>query len=386
MPTPLASPRLYWEQQVVRGPVAAQGPADAHAPQARLLGGVCHGAPSVLTAQRRSDPALNDGVLPVATPVLGQAPGGGDACLYRRIYSDRPVQAGERGAIRFRTDGDFVFGVVQAETAPGERPHLEADARRVYDGIFELLRALGTAAPLRLWRVWNYLSDINRADGPLERYRQFNVGRAAAFDAHWAWQRAAGLADDAASQRIPAACGIGTVDGAPPNGSTLAVAFLASALPFVQLENPRQVSAYRYPSAYGPASPTFSRAILAPIDPPVGAASVQLYISGTASIVGHQTVHPGDAAAQCGESLRNIGVLLEQANRRLAPGAVAPLRIEQMDSLVYVRHERDFDAIRGIVAKAIGRDARVHYVQADICRDDLLVEIESTGPCAAAGR
>jgi enamine deaminase RidA (YjgF/YER057c/UK114 family) len=377
---------LHWEQQVVRAPVASQVPADAPVPQGRLLGGVCHGAPSVLTAQRRTDPALNHGVLPVATPLLGQAPGGGDACLYRRLYSDRAVQAGERGAIRFRTDGDFVFGVVQAETAPGERPHLEADARKVYDGIFELLRALGTTAPLRLWRVWNYLSDINRADGSLERYRQFNLGRAAAFDAHWAAQRAAGLADDAASQRIPAACGIGTVDGGSPNGSTLAVAFLASTLPFVQIENPRQVSAYRYPSAYGPASPTFSRAILAPIESPVGTAPVQLFVSGTASIVGHQTVHPGDAAAQCRESLRNIGVLLEQANRKLAPAAGVPLCIEQMDSLVYVRRERDFDAIRSVVAQGVGRDARVHYVRADICRDDLLVEIESTGPSAAAGQ
>jgi len=82
------------------------------------------------------------------------------------------------------------------------------------------------------------------------------------------------------------------------------VYFLASPARARALENPRQISAYRYPRDYGPDSPTFSRAAIA-------AATVgqQLFISGTASILGHESVHIGDAGAQARESAANIAAL-----------------------------------------------------------------------------
>ncbi|MGA7539898.1 MAG: hypothetical protein WBW93_14145, partial [Steroidobacteraceae bacterium] len=133
----------------------------------------------------------------------------------------------------------------------------------------------------------------------------------------------------------------------------------------------RQVSAYRYPAQYGPRSPAFSRATV------LGeGAQAMLFISGTASIVGHRTLHVGDPRAQAREALINIEALLEEAARR--PG-VGPLRLESLAYKVYVRDPRELPAIRAELESAVGTRAALLYLQADICRRDLAVEIEAVG-------
>jgi enamine deaminase RidA (YjgF/YER057c/UK114 family) len=136
------------------------------------------------------------------------------------------------------------------------------------------------------------------------------------------------------------------------------------------LENPRQVSAYRYPIRYGPRSPTFSRAALLP------EGGGTLMISGTGSIVGHETVHSGDPAAQTRESLANIGVLAGDASRRLVP---LRFNLETLTYKVYVRHAADLPTIEHVMRSVVGNKAAVAYMRADICRRDLLLEIEAMG-------
>jgi enamine deaminase RidA (YjgF/YER057c/UK114 family) len=143
---------------------------------------------------------------------------------------------------------------------------------------------------------------------------------------------------------------------------------MAGAAPALPLENPRQVSAYNYPADYGPRSPTFSRGTLAYLP-----GQELLFISGTASIVGHQTVSPGDAAGQCRESMVNIAAVVGEANRLCRSGQFA---LNELSYRVYVRQAADFRVIRETLAPLIG-DAEVVYVQADICRHDLLLEIEA---------
>jgi chorismate lyase / 3-hydroxybenzoate synthase len=50
-----------------------------------------------------------------------------------------------------------------------------------------------------------------------------------------------------------------------------------------------------------------------------------------------------------------------------------------------VRHSADLPVIRAQVAEAVGPRAQVVYLRADICRQNLLVEIEATGGNAANG-
>jgi enamine deaminase RidA (YjgF/YER057c/UK114 family) len=294
------------------------------------------------------------------------------------FYSDRSVRGGRFSNIRYRTDGVFVFGIVEVLQPGGATAWMQAAASAAYGRIFEFLGCLDPGNRLRLWRIWNYLSDINGIDGELERYRQFNMGRADAFGAHWTSAGQDPGAPASFNSEIPAACGIGTIDAPRCDQSRLTIAFLASAMNFAQIENPRQLSAFRYPAEYGPASPTFSRAVLGPADVGFGQRGAHLFISGTASIVGHRTLHCADVAEQCRESLRNIDAIVQEANKKLAAWKQSTMTMADLDYLVYIRHPRDIAAVHGVLSEWLGHLAGVHYVHAEICRSDLLVEIEAT--------
>ena len=134
------------------------------------------------------------------------------------------------------------------------------------------------------------------------------------------------------------------------------------------IENPRQISAYNYPLEYGPSSPTFSRAALVRLPE-----QEFLFISGTASILGHRTVHPGDASSQTRESLANVAAVVAEANKLSRSG---DYRLDELAYRVYLRHADHFVSVREALALTLGDRASITYVQADICRADLLVEIE----------
>lgn len=271
------------------------------------------------------------------------------------------VQAGRLGPVRWHTDGHWLFGSYdstpeQAEAGLGEL------SKQAYTGIFNALEAAGTP---HLIRLWNYLPAINREQSGLERYRQFNLGRQQAFlDAR-----------RDAFAGAPAACALGTHDD-----GVFRVRFLAGRTPAQPLENPRQVPAWRYPSEFGPRTPTFSRAVLVP----VSADELTLLISGTASIVGSASVHQGDVRAQTEETLRNLQAVIGAAHER----GSARFELPSMTCTVYVRHAADVDEVRRCFEATVGADShaarRAIYLQADICRSDLLVEIEAHATAAGA--
>jgi enamine deaminase RidA (YjgF/YER057c/UK114 family) len=286
------------------------------------------------------------------TPVLH----GGDALQECWLLPDgAPMVTGEHEGVAWRRSGDLLFGVIEvqeSEVVPGPgRSALQQAAFDVYARLFRLLDAQGLP---HLWRLWNYMADINGESQGLERYRQFNIGRGDAFEA----------GARSVVGRVPAACALGVASG------PLTVAFLAGSTPIVPVENPRQVSAFHYPTRYGPRSPTFSRAALA--HPP---GQEILFVSGTASIVGHETVHPGDVQAQTAESLDNVAAVLAEASLKSRSGPFMP---GDLGYRAYVRYAADLAAVREVVVQRLG-DAPVAYVLADVCRSDLLVEIE--GQC-----
>lgn len=261
--------------------------------------------------------------------------------------------------LSWRSDGEWTFGRLQLpESAAAD---LEALSQAAYTRLFAALAQAGTP---QLLRLWNYLPRINEDQAGLERYRRFNLGRQAAF------LQAGRSAFDGA----PAACALGCAEASEgAGGGGLTLYFLAGRQPVTPIENPRQVSAYRYPSRYGPAAPTFSRAALADL----GGGGVGLFISGTASIVGHETLHLGDVRAQTRETITNLRTVCELASQR----AGRPLRVEDLELVVYLRHPADLAAVRDELAQALGADSPALrgaiYLQADVCRADLLVEIEA---------
>ena len=279
--------------------------------------------------------------------------GATSAAINETWLTDQAVTSGFREGISWRRTDGLLYGVLQLDEADFDATRgctrLQAASEEAYRRIFRLLDA--ERVP-HLWRVWNYLAAINLEIHGLERYRQFNVGRQEAFlKCH-----------RGATGNVPAACAIGLA------GGPLSIAFMAGTTPAVPLENPRQVSAYNYPPDYGPRSPTFSRgALVYPEGQEI------LFISGTASIIGHETVSPGDVAGQCRESMANIDAVVVEANRLCRSG---PFSLGELSYRVYVRQATDFRVIRETLAPLIGK-ANIVYVQADICRHDLLLEIEA---------
>jgi chorismate lyase/3-hydroxybenzoate synthase len=137
------------------------------------------------------------------------------------------------------------------------------------------------------------------------------------------------------------------------------------------IENPRQTSAYYYPPKFGRHSPIFSRACVMH-----EAAGTNLFVSGTASIVGHETIHKGDVGAQTRETMANISALLDEVNRVVG---AARYRLDGLKFKVYVREPADLSAIEGALSRSLQPSIPIVYLQADVCREDLLVEIEATG-------
>jgi len=267
------------------------------------------------------------------------------------------------GEMHYRHDGEYVFGTITLpEAGYAENlgvPPLQHIAALAYRHIFRLLDTLNYQ---HVYRFWNYIADINGISHGQERYRQFNIGRQ---DAFLASQRAL-------TGQLPAACALGTAEG------PLTIAFLAGRRAAQAVENPRQVSAYEYPEVYGPRSPSFSRATLLPDrDDEEGIAQDILFISGTASIVGHETLHIGDVKAQARETLANLEALIQQAQSQ--QGSQAQV-FDSRNAVyrVYLRNRQDLPIVKKEIARVFGEQANTVFLQADVCRDDLLLEIEAT--------
>ena len=267
------------------------------------------------------------------------------AAPYEVWRSAGPVATGREGAIRYSHDGALMFGVLEWEEPDGGILHASAHA---YAALVAFWR--DSDYP-HLLRIWNYFDAITLGEGDSERYRQFCVGRVQGLG-------------DVDTRTLPAATAIGSRDGR----RVLQVYWLAAREPGLPLENPRQVSAYRYPREYGPQSPTFARALLPP------SPRVPLLLSGTASIVGHASQHADSLRAQLDETLTNLDSLLGAARERaptLSPHPDGTSRLK-----VYVRDATDADAVAAQLEARLGTRVPWLMLHADVCRRELLVEIE----------
>ncbi|WP_218625501.1 pteridine-dependent deoxygenase [Luteibacter sp. dw_328] len=252
---------------------------------------------------------------------------------------DAEVTCGRDGDLRWSRGGGWLF--VAVECRESDHGGTEAAADHAY-GL--LSRFVAACDERHVQRIWNYLDAINEGSGDDERYKRFCTGRIRGMG-------------DVFAQGFPAATAIGH-HGDP---GLLQVYLLATDRPGTRVENPRQVSAWRYPRQYGRTPPSFARATLLPADD-------VLAISGTAAVVGHASAHAGDMAAQLGETLRNLDMLLVTSGLPAGFDRLAPLK-------VYVRHPQDEPVVRAFAARHLP-DAPLLLVHGDICRSELLVEID----------
>ena len=261
--------------------------------------------------------------------------------------STGPVRHGIRDGVAWAEADGLQFGAIELdETGPDGLEEAAADTYRRLHGF-----VAGQGHP-HLLRAWNYLDAITEGEDDAERYRRFCLGRAAGL----------GRFDTAT---LPAATAIGRLDGR----RSLQVYWLSGTHPGTPLENPRQLSAYRYPRRYGPQAPSFARAML----PPAGS-DMPLLLSGTAAIVGHESQHVDSLATQLDETLANFQALIGAArgHRSSLPPAFGPgSRLK-----VYVRDADALEPADALLRDRLGDQVPYLLLHAAVCRRELRIEID----------
>jgi chorismate lyase / 3-hydroxybenzoate synthase len=221
----------------------------------------------------------------------------------------------------------------------------------------ELLLGLRSGPHPYPLRVWNFIPGILEDGGDgLNRYMRFNAGR------HRAYGSLLGGAETF-DRSLPAASAVGHP------GSEVVIHALAAATPGSAIANPRQCSPHRYSRQYGPLPPCFARAtrVDAGTDTPL------LLIGGTASIRGEDSLHVSDLENQLHETRTNLIALLGAASG----SSTSPDLLNQLDQLrVYFPGIGNLARIRAAVEEWFPHPDRVEWRHAELCRGELLVEIE----------
>lgn len=219
-------------------------------------------------------------------------------------------------------------------------------------------------------RTWLYLGDIVGPEGETQRYKELNRART---DFYTGLCFGTGRTPATFNRVVyPASTGIGA-DGRDVMMSCIAMATERTDVTLVPLENPLQTAAFDYGSAYSPKSPKFSRA-MAIVKSTCPCATVM--VSGTASITQSETQYVGDPEGQTWQTLDNIAALISRENfcRHGVRGPGATL--DDMALVrVYIKRQEDYRAVRTVCEARLG-ELPIIYAVADVCRPELLVEIE----------
>ncbi|HOF20721.1 MAG TPA: hypothetical protein PLO24_05670 [Bacteroidales bacterium] len=240
-----------------------------------------------------------------------------------------------------------------------------AAAEAAFDTVLRVLEKEKMSAD-NIVRQWNYIGNILQMKNDFQNYQIFNEVRSEYYGRY------------RSLSRYPAATGVGMNHG----GVIIDIcAFQPSDfVSLVAVKNPGQVNAYEYGQKVLKGSagkgkniknpPQFERGLLVS----AGDHSV-LLISGTASIIGQETVGTGDIDKQTTVTIENISKLSDPSRIGQLMGYPGEPVKKYGFLRVYVKRQNDFSTVRQ-KCKEYFPGVPVSYIGADICRDDLLVEIE----------
>ena len=250
----------------------------------------------------------------------------------------------------------FVEGVAASDFAAtvAEQSH------EVFTKLDSILSAYGYGVD-DIVRQWNYIGNIVACREGKQNYQEFNDARSRYY-AKGAW-----------SKGYPAATGIGSTDGIVVG----CIAFKrVDGKGIYPIDNPLQVAAHIYSKRVliddavdaVKSTPKFERAKL--IETERGAIC---FVSGTAAIRGEESVDASSAKMQTIRTIENIEHLVSKEN--LERFGSKPYELKYAYLQVFVKHEEDYAEVRQVVEEYYPNVAVV-YTVADVCRSELLVEIE----------
>lgn len=235
-------------------------------------------------------------------------------------------------------------------------------AEEAMEQMKELLEKEGFAID-EIVRQWNYLERITEFDGDHQRYQDFNEVRSAYYaTALW-------------GKGYPAATGIGTQWGGVLI-DWIALKTEKNNCLCVPLDNELQIAAHVYSQQVlsgkregdgKKTTPKFERAKVV-----VSEHDRIIYISGTAAIRGEKSLTGVCVQKQTETTLENIDFLISEHN--LQKAGIAG-RGELQMIRVYLKHPGDLMPVKEYVQQRLGR-LPVLYLLADVCREELLVEVE----------
>ena len=305
----------------------------------------------------KADTALGTEVPPWVFSILGLSP------------ASSPYEpAGEGFLLRQLVGPQSTLWSLRIEGAVG------MDAATFENACADAYRIVGrrVAASERPYAVrwWNFIPGILEPLGQLEhRYMVFNAGRFQAL----------ATAGSNGFGRLATASGVGH------GGADFVLHGLTRAESGRQIENPRQVPAWRYSQRFGPKPPCFARATRIERD-----ARHLLLVGGTASVCGEDSCHRDDLLGQLEETLRNLAALVLAAENPEGGSAapktekLAELGAEELaDALLAYRELRVYYPcpehgvkLEAELRRRLGSAPGIEMVPAALCRPELLVEIE----------
>lgn len=299
----------------------------------------------------RRDPGIFDSSRLLGQPSAALPPGWAGELL------DQPTKTELDGATILESGEFCLVQLHVAATESMDGPGLQEASAAAYRALRAYLQQGVDWHPLRIWNfVPHILGDAGQG---MDRYMRFNAGRYQAFSEWFGGPHGF-------ERSLPTASAVGY------DGTDLVVWALCGRAPGVPVANPRQVSPHCYSKRFGPLPPCFSRATR------VTRAGHRdlLLVGGTSSVRGEDSVFVGNLRLQLAETLENLSALVREAfgptDRPLAH--YRALR-------VYFSRKPDLSALQSDITAAFPALSELQWQPAELCRGDLLVEVEGlAGP------
>ena len=237
-------------------------------------------------------------------------------------------------------------------------------------GVFEMMQNILHAEGMdfsNVVRQWNYVENIVGYAGADQHYQIFNDVRSVFYNS------------SKFSDGYPSATGIGMSTGG------FIIDFVAinnnSITKGISIKSPVQSDAHQYTREVlakntikvgeNETSPKFERAKALVSN----GENCTIFISGTASIKGQHSIFENDAEKQTQFTIENILKLISQENIQKHGFAEFYQNLKPLYFRVYIKNAEDYSIVKNVCDKLLGK-TKILYLQADICRPELLVEIE----------
>lgn len=235
---------------------------------------------------------------------------------------------------------------------------IDQQAEKIFARVSEILNAESVEVS-DIIRQWNYIERITHMDEGGQHYQLFNDARSHFYNS-CKWENG-----------YPAATGIGTQAG----GVVVTFDAIRDSKEYTTaIDNPLQISAHAYSQQVlinttdkHKTTPKFERARH------ISGVKPMIHISGTAAIRGEESCEQG-IVGQTALTMENIDHLTSVENQR-ANGVENPSKMEYATLRVYIKHRDNLDDAEQWMRDNYP-DTPALYLWADICREELLIEIE----------